>query len=78
MFTKLDSQSLCIYLELLSMKVSENLLLYRIKVGNGPNGHEMPHRMKKEFCDQMIGPLYVKVVFTYIYFHRVFEMCLEN
>ena len=38
-----------------------------IKVGNGPNGHEMPHRMKKKFCDQMIGPLYVKVVFTYIF-----------
>ena len=35
-----------------------------IKVGNGSNGHEMPHRMKKEFCDQMVGPLYVKVVFT--------------
>ena len=40
-----------------------------IKVGNGPNRHEMPHRMKKEFGDQMMGPLYVKVVFTYIYFH---------
>ena len=49
-----------------------------IKVGNGPNGHEMPHRMKKEFCDQMMGPLYVKVVFTYIYYHLVFEMCLEK
>ena len=44
-----------------------------IKVGNGSNRHEMPHRMKKEFCDQMIGPLYVKVVFTcvciYIYIY---------
>ena len=24
---------------------------------------------KEEFCDQMMDPIYVKVVFTYIYFH---------
>ena len=24
---------------------------------------------KKEFCDKMMGPLYVKVVFMYIYFY---------
>ena len=40
-----------------------------IKVGNGPNGHEMPHLMKKVFSDQIMGPFYVKVVFTCIYFH---------
>ena len=40
-----------------------------IKVRNEPNGYEMPHQMKKEFCDQMMGPFYVKVVFTYLYFH---------
>ena len=33
---------------------------YCIKVRNGPNEHEMPHRMKKEFCDQMMGPLILK------------------
>ena len=43
-------------------------MLYCIKVRNGPNGHEMPHQMKKEFCDHMMGPLYVKMVFTYIFF----------
>ena len=31
-----------------------------IKVGNGPNRHEMPHRMKKEFGDQMMGPFMLK------------------
>ena len=40
-----------------------------IKVGDGPNGHEMPHRMKQKFCDQVMGHLYVKVVFTYIYIY---------
>ena len=24
---------------------------------------------EQEFCDQMMDPIYVKVVFTYIYFH---------
>ena len=48
-----------------------------IKVGNEPNGHEMPHRMKeKELCDQMIGPLYVKVVFTYIYIFIEYLKCV--
>ena len=42
-----------------------------IKVGNEPNGHEIPHRMKKEFCDQMMDPLYVKVVFTCIYIYSL-------
>ena len=50
------------------LKTANNATLYK-GGGNGPNGQEMPHRMKKEFCDQMMGPLYVKVVFTYIYFH---------
>ena len=42
-----------------------------IKVENGQNGHEMSHRMKKKksFFYQMMDPLYVKVVFMYIYFH---------
>ena len=47
-----------------------------IKVGNGPNGHEMPHRMKKEFCDKMMSPLYVKVVFMYIYFFIEYLKCV--
>ena len=47
-----------------------------IKVGNGPNGHELPHRMKKEFYDQMMGALYVKVVFTYIYIYTEYLKCV--
>ena len=50
---------------------------YCIKVGNGPNGHEMPHQMKKKkFCDQMMGALYVKVVFTYIYIFIEYLKCV--
>ena len=36
----------------------------------------MIHRMKKDFCDQMMSPLYVKVVFTYIYIFIEYLKCV--